>query len=87
MKRVLFRSLEPQARFQLDYQWWVKVDRTTAKHATYEALIDMRPSCYVLITGEDQASSSGKDDSLKQTRKREGLLLVLGTLPESFHWF
>ena len=54
---------------------------------TYEALIDISPSCYVLKTGGDQASLSGKDDSLKQTRKREGLLLVLGTLLESFHWF
>lgn len=58
-----------------------------AKHATYDALIDMKPSCHVLAKGEDLAPSSGKSDTRKQMRKREGFFLVLGTLLESLHWF
>jgi hypothetical protein len=86
MKRITYRNLEPQARFQLDDQWWVKVDGVTAKHASYDISIDMSPSCRVLISGAEQVPSSCKDGSLKQMRKREGLLLALGTFLESFHW-
>lgn len=85
MKRVAFRNLELQARFQLDDQWWVKVDDAIAKHATYDFSIDLSPSCAVLINGE-QVSSKCEDDSRKQMRKREGFLLALGTLLESIHW-
>lgn len=86
MKRVLYRSLAPQERFQLDNQWWVKIDGVSAKHATYDLSIDMRPSSSVLISGTELAPSSSIDDGRKQIRKKEGLLLALGTLLESFHW-
>ncbi|WMJ00160.1 hypothetical protein RBU55_00990 [Pseudomonas chlororaphis subsp. aurantiaca] len=87
MKRALFRNLETQARFQLDSQWWVKVDVGAAKHATYDFSIDMSPSSTVLVRGvEDTPSSKTTDNSRKQMRKREGFLLLLATWLESLNW-
>ncbi|WP_148059709.1 hypothetical protein [Pseudomonas protegens] len=74
MKSVLFRNLSLEARFQLDDQWWVKIDGTTAKHAIYEVSIDMKPSYSVLIRGEEQVPSVNHDSGRQQMRKREGFL-------------
>lgn len=86
MISVAFRSLLLDARFQLDHQWWVKIDGATAKHAVYEFTIDMKPSSPVLIRGEEQVPSVNHDSGRQQIRKREGFFVLLGTLLESFHW-
>lgn len=86
MKSVPFRSLLFDARFQLDHQWWVKIDGATAKHAVYEFTIDMKPSSPVLIRGEEQVPSVIHDRDRQRMRKREGFFVLLGTLLESFHW-
>lgn len=86
MRSVPFRSLALDARFQLDDQWWMKIDGTTVRHAVYEFSIDMKPSCPVLIRAEEQVSSVNHDRGRQQMRKREGILVLLGTLLESFHW-
>jgi hypothetical protein len=87
MKRATYRSLLDQTRFQLDDQWWVKIDRVTAKHASYDLTIDMRPSSTVLISGTEEAPvSTYHDDERKRMQKREGFFLVLGTIIESFSW-
>lgn len=53
MKGVLFRSLSPDARLQLDDQWRVKIDGDTARHAIYEVSIDIKSSYPVLVRGEE----------------------------------
>lgn len=87
MKRVTFRSLEPQARFEMDNQPWIKVDGVTAQHAFYDVPIDMEPSANVFISVAVPTTTRKHDDGSKKIRKREGFLLVLGTLLESFNWF
>lgn len=87
MKRVTFRSLEPQARFEMDSQPWIKVDGVTAQHAFYDVPIDMEPSAKVFISVAVPTTTRRQDDGSKKIRKREGFLLVLGTLFESFNWF
>ena len=87
MKRVTFRSLELQARFEMDNQPWIKVDGVTAKHAFYDIPIDMEPSAKVFISVAVSTTIRKHDDGSKKIRKREGFLLVLGTLLESFNWF
>ena len=87
MKRVTFRSLEPQARFEMDDQPWIKVDGVTAQHAFYDVPIDMEPSAKVFINVAVPTTTRKHNDGSKKIRKREGFLLVLGTLLESFNWF
>ena len=87
MKRVTFRSLEPQARFEMDNQPWIKVDGVTAQHAFYDVPIDMEPSAKVFISVAVPTTTRKHDGGSKKVRKREGLLLVIGTLLESFNWF
>ena len=86
MKSVLFRDLAIQDRFQLDSQWWVKVDARTGRHATYDFSIDMNPSSAVLVRGvEDGPSSKTTGSRRKKMRKREGFLLLLATWLESLN--
>lgn len=87
MKSVTYRSLEPQARFEMDNQPWIKVDGVTAQHAFYDLPIDMEPSAKVFISVAVPATTKKHEDGSKKIRKREGFLLVLGTLLESFNWF
>ena len=87
MKSVTFRSLEPLARFEMDNQPWIKVDGVTAQHAFYDVPIDMEPSAKVFISVAVPTITRKHDDGSKKIRKREGFLLVLGTLLESFNWF
>ncbi|MEC4242136.1 hypothetical protein [Pseudomonas sp. DSV-1] len=89
MKRVTFRSLEPQARFEMDDQPWIKVDGVTAQHAFYDVPIDMEPSAkvFIKVAVPTPTTTRKHDDGSKKIRKREGFLLVLGTLLESFNWF
>ena len=88
MKRVTFRSLEPQARFEMDNQPWIKVDGVTAQHAFYDVPIDMEPSAKVFINEPVTTTTTGKqDDGSKKIRKREGVILLIGFLLESFNWF
>lgn len=87
MKRVLFRTLEPQDRFLLDDQWWIKTDSRTAKHASYDTSIDLKPASSVQIRGEEEDKSiSLAEENRMKARKREGFFLLLGTLLESFNW-
>lgn len=86
MKSVQYRSIPLQSRFQLDDQWWIKVDAKTAKHASFDLPIDIKPSCIVLIAGDEQVTSASPDSSRNQMLKREGFFVLLGTWLESFHW-
>lgn len=87
MRSVFFRDLAIQDRFQLDSQWWIKVDARAARHATYDFSIDMKPSSAVLIRGvEDGPASKTTDSSRQKVRKREGFLLLLATWLESLNW-
>ena len=88
MKLVTFRSLKPNARFEMDDQPWIKVDGVTAKHAFYDGPIDMEPSAKVFINEPVTTTTTGKqDDGSKKIRKREGVILLIGFLLESFNWF
>lgn len=79
--------LDPGDRFYQDHQWWVKLDDRSAKHAGQAMSIDMRPGSKVLVRGEEPAPAGAKSDDRRETIKREGFFLLLGTLLESFHWF
>lgn len=89
MKLVTFRSLKPNARFEMDDQPWIKVDGVTAQHAFYDVPIDMEPSAkvFIKVAVPTPTATRKHDDGSKKIRKREGFLLVLGTLLESFNWF
>lgn len=86
MKHVTFLSLPPQARFQLDDQWWIKVVGGRAKHATFDVSIDLKSSCLVSVRGDKPDTSIEHDSTRQQLIKRESLFVALGTLLELFNW-
>lgn len=87
MKRANFCDLEPEARFQLDHQWWVKVDKASARHASFDFIIDLTPRALVHIKGDEPVIEARVDDGRKAMRKREGRFFALGLLLESLNWF
>ncbi len=83
MKRVRFDSLPLGARFNLDFQWWEKLNDKIARHTTNGLEIDLQ--CYqsVLIRGEETQPVKAEKE---KRNPWPGFWLVIGTILESFKW-
>lgn len=86
MKRVRFDSLPLGARFNLDFQWWEKVDHKTARHTTNGLQIDLMCHQAVMVRGEETQPVTAEKAEKKKQSPWPGFWLVVGTIIESFKW-